>query len=212
MKTNKTKPNLRKIQTEERRTQILDTALSVFAHKGFAGTTVKDIACSAGISDGLMYHYFPSKEKLLEAVVEKHSFLPQLRAILTNPEEPCRKVLKNIAIEFSSMFTRENDAAKIFLQEAHSNAEVKRVWGNLSNECSLILQQFLLSRIETGELKPHNTEVSARCILAIILMFNFTKDAFQSSNLSDKRFIEESVDSFLDGIEGNDACPDIVTV
>ena len=103
------KPNMRKIQAEERRLQILDTALSVFAEKGFAQTTIKDLADAAGISAGLMYHYFPGKERLLEVAVEKHSFLPQLREILNNTgERPCREVLRDISFKFSKLIRQKN--------------------------------------------------------------------------------------------------------
>jgi len=91
----------------------------------------------------------------------------------------------------------------VLLQEGHSNTEVKKVWEGLSSEGYNILQQFLSSRIETGELKPHNTEVTARCLFSIIFMFNFTKDIFKSSSLSDNQFIEESIDSILNGIQNN---------
>ncbi|MDD4924106.1 MAG: TetR/AcrR family transcriptional regulator [Dehalococcoidales bacterium] len=181
----------------------MDTALLMFAEGGFARTTVKDIATSAGISNGLMYHYFPSKEKLLEAAIEKHSFLPHLRVILKGTEEPCREVLKKIAARFSDILKQENNSIRILLQEGHSNAEVKKVWDSLSSEGSLILQQYLSSRIAAGELKPHNTEVTARCLFSILFMFSFTRDIFKSSNLSDSQFIEESIDSILNGIQKN---------
>ncbi len=201
MKTVLEKHNSRKSQMEKRKLLLLDTALSMFAESGFANTSVKDIAGMAGISSGLMYHYFASKEKLLEAAVEKHSFLPHLRGILKETEEPCHEVLKKIAVRFSDLLKQEKNSFKVLLQEAHSNSEVKKVWDSLSSEGYLILQQFLSSRIAAGELKPHNTEVTARCLFSIIFMFNFTKDIFKSSSLSDNQFIEESIDSILNGIQ-----------
>jgi AcrR family transcriptional regulator len=105
MKTVLEKPNSRKSQMEKRKLVLLDTAISKFAEGGFAKTTVKDIAASAGISSGLMYHYFPSKEKLLEAAVEKHSFLPQMRRILKIPKNPARGFI--ILRQFSALLEQE---------------------------------------------------------------------------------------------------------
>jgi len=201
MKTLVKKPNSRKIKMEERRLQIMDTALSMFAHGGFSRTTVKDIASSAGISNGLMYHYFPSKEKLLESAIEKRSFLPQLRVILKGTEAPCREVLKKIAIQFYDLLKQEDCSIRILLQEGHSNSEVKKVWDNLSNDGTFLLQEYLVSRIAAGELKQHNTEVTARCLFSILFMFSFTKDIFKTSNISDSQFIEESIDYILTGIQ-----------
>jgi AcrR family transcriptional regulator len=56
---------------EERRNLIMDTALKHFAREGYHATTINQIAQYAGISKGLMYNYFNSKEALLQAIIEK---------------------------------------------------------------------------------------------------------------------------------------------
>lgn len=57
-------------QYEMRKWQILDIALSHFIRYGFYGTSTRKIAEEAGISSGLMFHYFPSKLTLYESLVE----------------------------------------------------------------------------------------------------------------------------------------------
>jgi AcrR family transcriptional regulator len=52
---------------DARRQQVLDAAFVCFARKGFHETTMKDIAREAGVSYGVVYHYFPSKEDLFAA-------------------------------------------------------------------------------------------------------------------------------------------------
>lgn len=60
----------------ERRRQILDAAIRVFAHQGFHATRVADIADEADVAYGLVYHYFSSKENLLnELFIERWSLL-----------------------------------------------------------------------------------------------------------------------------------------
>lgn len=54
----------------ERRQEILDTALRVMAAKGYRNTSLRGIGRELGIEPGHILHYFPSREKLLEAVVE----------------------------------------------------------------------------------------------------------------------------------------------
>jgi AcrR family transcriptional regulator len=55
----------------ERKKQILQAAASVFARKGLAQATITDIAAAAGISHGLLYSHFASKEDLFAAVLEQ---------------------------------------------------------------------------------------------------------------------------------------------
>ena len=55
---------------EASRARILDAALSLFAERGYASTPVDAIVAAAGISPGLLYHYFPGKLDLLRAIFE----------------------------------------------------------------------------------------------------------------------------------------------
>src|SRR5437588_5168779 len=52
----------------DRRRELLDAAVRVFARKGFHATRVGDIAAEAGVAHGLLYHYFRSKDEVLETV------------------------------------------------------------------------------------------------------------------------------------------------
>jgi TetR/AcrR family transcriptional regulator, fatty acid metabolism regulator protein len=60
----------------DKRRQILDAAIRVFARQGFHATRVSDIADEAGVAYGLVYHYFKSKDEVLnELFVERWSLL-----------------------------------------------------------------------------------------------------------------------------------------
>ncbi len=60
----------------DKRRQILDAAIRVFARQGFHATRVSDIADEAGVAYGLVYHYFRSKDEVLnELFVERWSLL-----------------------------------------------------------------------------------------------------------------------------------------
>src|SRR4029078_8956910 len=58
----------RSIAQEEKRRQILDAAVRVFARSGYHSCRVGDITEEAGVAHGLLYHYFKSKDDVLEAV------------------------------------------------------------------------------------------------------------------------------------------------
>lgn len=55
----------------DRRAELLDAAVVVFARKGFHASRVGDIADQAGVAHGLLYHYFRSKEDVLETIVRE---------------------------------------------------------------------------------------------------------------------------------------------
>jgi AcrR family transcriptional regulator len=56
--------------SEERRSQIVESAVKVFARKGFADTRMDDVAEAAGLSKGLLYWYFKSKDEILTALAD----------------------------------------------------------------------------------------------------------------------------------------------
>ena len=55
-------------RTADRRAELLEAAVRVFAEKGFHASRVGDIANEAGVAHGLLYHYFRSKEEVLETI------------------------------------------------------------------------------------------------------------------------------------------------
>lgn len=59
----------RKEQRESRKQQIFQTALDLFVQQGYYGTKTSQISRRAGISEGLLFHYFPTKDNLLEELV-----------------------------------------------------------------------------------------------------------------------------------------------
>jgi AcrR family transcriptional regulator len=55
---------------QDRRARLLDAALAVFMERGYEGTRIQEIARRAGLSYGLVYHYFQTKESIFMALVE----------------------------------------------------------------------------------------------------------------------------------------------
>jgi len=59
-------------QAQESRRKLMDSALSLFATKGYAGTNTRAICRGAGVADGLLYHYFPGgKQELLREILRE---------------------------------------------------------------------------------------------------------------------------------------------
>src|SRR5262245_22297516 len=56
----------------EKRARVMDVARTLFAERGYAATTTADVARRAGVSEGILYHHFGSKEGLLAAVAGEY--------------------------------------------------------------------------------------------------------------------------------------------
>ena len=194
------RPTWRDEKAEERRNQLIDTALQVFAKKGFDKTSVRELAAAAGVAQGLMYHYFKSKDKLLEAVVERHSFMPQLKTLLaTLQNEPAAQVLKAVGKQFFELLGQKESLMNIFFHETHSHPIVPRIWRGIMNEGIILFQNYLDERVRVGELKVHNTDVTARTLAYTIVLLRGTAVAFLQRTRPEP-FIDQMVDNILGGI------------
>jgi TetR/AcrR family fatty acid metabolism transcriptional regulator len=97
---------------EDKRKLILDAAVRVFARSGYHGARVGDIATEAGVAHGLLYHYFSSKEQVLETIFRENfgELLERFRAVEAS-EEPAPEKLEGIAKIL--LRTWRNDAALV---------------------------------------------------------------------------------------------------
>ena len=94
----------RSASQEERRRQILDAAVRAFAKKGYHAWRVSDIAEEAGVAYGLVYHYFESKDAVLEAVFREMwgMMVGAINAVQELDDSPREQLRKACAISSTS--------------------------------------------------------------------------------------------------------------
>lgn len=162
-------------QALRRREELLDAALAEFADKGIDGASVKDIARAAGVTPGLLYHYFSSKEALLMAVLTERGFLPELRELLaTGGERPAGEILVDLATRFGRLLADRADLLRVFLSGAASDPRIRRELATFVSEGQRLLGDYLASRTMVGELRPHDTEAAAAMLLSAIVLGQLT--------------------------------------
>ena len=97
------------------RGRLLDAAEELFASHGFAGTTTRQIAERAGVSTGMVFYHFPSKEALLETLLAERSPQADLEAILdAHPGAP-REALAELARAVDDTVAHRGDVLRIML-------------------------------------------------------------------------------------------------
>jgi AcrR family transcriptional regulator len=81
-------PKVTEQHTDLRRQQIIDAAYRCFARKGFHQTTMREIYAEAGLSAGAIYHYFASKDDIIEAsfIFDHQRSLPVFEFALNDPD------------------------------------------------------------------------------------------------------------------------------
>ena len=157
-------------QADQRRSELIDAALRLFAEQGFRATTIADIATATGTAHGLVYHYFSSKDELLEAILQRHTFLPRLRALLAvSPDRPASEVLTEIAIGLSAMLGDHPEILRLVVAEAPTNPIVAGALAHVTDEGLSLLTEYLRARMAAGELRAHDPSVPARALFWAII-------------------------------------------
>jgi AcrR family transcriptional regulator len=196
---------LRQQQAIARRRQILETALHLFAKQGFDGTSTKQIAQEAGIAEGLIFHYFPTKEHLLTAMMETHhSYRGELRGLLDGVKDrTAAEVLHQIATEALARFRREAEITLVMFSTAQTNPKVGAVLRRLIAEEGVAgLSAYLRTRIEAGELRTDlPVENSALMLYSSLVIFFFLHHSLPDGQWTERAaaFVSDLVTTWLEG-------------
>lgn len=144
-------------QKENRQKQILEIALDLFVEKGFASTKITDIAEAAGMSKGLMFNYFSSKEKLYETLV--WSGIQKSKALFdSTDDEPlaffthAAEMILNGAKHNSfvaKMFVLMNDASRGNILPVELRRSIQR--DNIRKSAEVILEGQRCGTIREGD-------------------------------------------------------------
>jgi AcrR family transcriptional regulator len=171
-------PTARQRQAAARREQILKTALKLFASQGFDATSTRQIAKEAGIAEGLIFHYFPTKASLLTAILEdrlegRRAFRTQLRPLLEDTGgKSAPEVLRAVASGWLATLRRDEEIVIVLFTTAQTNPEVRQAWQGLIREGTELLTGYLDARVEAGELrKDLPLETAATMFVSSLLIF-----------------------------------------
>lgn len=119
MKAAKVNRGTRTSDPAERRDDILAAALHCFVTQGFHGTAVPEVAKQAGVATGTIYHYFPSKEALVNALYRK--WKEQIARMVLTAFPPTGDVREQFRAVWRAMavFAHEHPQAFAFLELHH---------------------------------------------------------------------------------------------
>jgi AcrR family transcriptional regulator len=106
------------------RQNILNPALSLMAQRGVSGTSMRDLAAATGLNVASLYHYFPSKQDLLVAVLAERGFLDEMAVTAPTPGERTPEIeLADMLNEMLQSMLEVEDFIRLMLGEVMRNDE-----------------------------------------------------------------------------------------
>ena len=194
---------------EDRPAEITEAALAAFAEKGYAATRVDEVARRAGVSKGLLYLYFKTKEDLFKAVIR--SFLsPRIDALIKNIEETelsAEEFLRGPFLAFAKSLP--GSPAKILVRLMIAEGPkypdlVDWYWDNVVSKALIALRTMIERGVDNGEFRESAvSEFPQLLVTPVFFSMIFTIVFKQQMNLDTDRFIEAHVEIVLDSIKAD---------
>jgi TetR/AcrR family fatty acid metabolism transcriptional regulator len=157
---------------EERKAQLLEAALRVFARQGFHAATVSDVAAEAGVSQGTVYHYFDSKESMLLAAYTQwaQQSLREEIAQALQAEPTAAGKLALIAQAATARVTSSLqlcEASVEFWSHIQRNTEIKKGFQQMFKTMAVDVAEVIQQGIDMGEFRAIDPNVTARLLIAM---------------------------------------------
>jgi AcrR family transcriptional regulator len=190
-------------QIQRKRQEILAAATQVFARKGYASTTTKDIANEADLGESTLYNYFESKRDILLAILEENHALFDTLFEMTQGLAN-RNSLIELFDRTLEIFSERIFFLRTILSEAWVDNDVLNNYVVLRlKQASQLIEDFIAIQIKAGVFRPIDPAMGSR--LALGMFFSLVLPALRGieppPSPQQRRAWAESVVSFLlDGI------------
>ncbi|MFD1426299.1 AcrR family transcriptional regulator [Kroppenstedtia sanguinis] len=190
----------RQQQALETKNNLIDAALRIFSRKGFGESTTKDIAKEAGVTDGLIYHYFKSKEDLLWAILDKYTLLHQMQEELSRMDLEA-PLDQQLIVYFQSLFRSLHEQQHLVVLcfgEAGRNPEIRKRLKGIIQKGVELLHAFLEPRVRMAS---YDLMIAIRNIQTAMVLHFLMTDRFSNDEKERNRYIETSVRQFMNALQ-----------
>ena len=191
---------------EDRREQIIDAAMHVFSQKGFSRATNKDIAREAGITPGLIYHYFESKEAVLKAIIETRSPLHLVESLSPQLlEQPPAVFLRFLVLQVLGIVEREQfvQLLRVFVPEIIHNPPMSQIGAGVLQRVLTFLSSYFTIQMEVGTLRRTDPSLAAQtligCTMGFVLRRQLIRDEL-ALTYSHEQIADAVIDTILNGL------------
>jgi AcrR family transcriptional regulator len=192
------------MERQERREQVLRSAMEVFAHKGYHATSVGDIIKRARIARGTFYLYFENKHQIFEAILELalQGLVSRLQRIELSPQSPppLEQLRANVSRVIAFLLS-ERELTQILLRHAEGlDAEFDQRLSAFYDTIMDLVDGVLRAGQHMALVRPCDRRIVAACILGSVkeVMARVTSGAGHAPDL--EVVIDEVVNFGLRGI------------
>jgi AcrR family transcriptional regulator len=187
---------------EDRPQEITEAAFAAFAEKGFTATRVEEVARRAGVSKGLLYLYFKTKEELFKAVIRSvvTPRVDELTRTLDDSELGAEAFIRGPLLAFMQRLpgSPASVVIRLMISEAPKHPDlVDYYWDNVASRGLAALRQLLERGVENGEFRKTAVNELPQLFVAPVMMSIVWGIVFADRSLDTDKLIETHVDMIL---------------
>jgi AcrR family transcriptional regulator len=195
----------------DRRLQILSVAVSLFSQHGFRGTTTKEIAQAAGVSEAMVFRHFATKQELYAAILDHkacadHSFKNPLEIVaeaLSRKDD--RAVFETLAFEALEHHEHDMQFQRLLLHSALEEHELAQMfWERTVLQVYKILGTYIRERQRDGVFRDVEPNVIVRAFIGMIIHHSLNNNLWDKKRtlltISNRQAAKEFTEILLSGI------------
>lgn len=157
-------------ETSDKKQRIMDAAIKLMSEKGYHGATTAAIAKEAGVSQGIIFHYFKSKEELFFSLLKEESrkFREKIKKSIGEEENPLKKI-EIVVQTYCHLVKKEEKSFEFLTKQVRGsglNFEKIKEFG-LTGSVKLI-RQILKEGIDQGVIKEIDLDTATVCLFGMM--------------------------------------------
>jgi TetR/AcrR family transcriptional regulator len=201
-------PAHHRLPADERRRQLIEVSIDLFSRKGFAGTTTKEIAAAAGVTEAIIFRHFATKQDLYTAIVEHmcsraetEDWLRGAQSLMDRNDDEglLRYIMKGI-LDFTRADRRYE---RLILFAALEGHELALMHHNATSGVAQSLVEYIARRQRDGAIISADPHLVIFIFVGAAKFYGARKYLFGCEDeMDDQQAIDELVHIILNGIRG----------
>jgi len=190
----------------DRKKQIIEQSMKLFARDGYDGVTIKQIARACKITEPALYRHFPSKKEIYNAVLDSLKTFLDFRELFLSLEQETelKVIMSEMASHILVFFNRHRETYRLLLYSAlREHSKARDVFREIRNPYVEFLTEQLDRLYAAGKIKKKNNEITARCFVGMVFdcALNATLwKGFQGKKYRPEQIIDNNVPIFVAGL------------
>ena len=195
---------------EERRLQILSVAVSLFSERGFRGTTTKEIAQAAGVSEAMVFRHFATKEELYAAILDHKAcasgkFEPAEMAADAIKRKDDRAVFESLALGALNHHEQDPEFQRLLLHSALEKHQLAEMFFNeFVRRVYDFLGAYIRERQREGAFVEVDPAIVVRGFIGMVMHQSLNNNLWDPGrrllNISNESAAKHFTDILLNGI------------